>query len=333
LVLALSLAPGSVAAQKWPPPNAVVIVPNPVDFYGLGSRQTIEIQVEDVFSFFGADFTLTFDPNLLKVVGVESGPDWGHADQSGAPQVLAGAGTLTYVNTRFTDPLLMRDSITLARVTFESVSVGGTSGTFNLTVNGSDGPAPGVPPWTLSTTAAYNVFFASFGSIGQALWPQPVTVHEWIPVHVTDSAGNAIGMDYTDASGLYPTMGLFPPVPANGQIRINPITSRIYSWGYGRIPALETRLTGCPAGMNSAHTVQLVGGDVAPLHPQVQGDNKIDISDLVLTASRFNQPWLDSNGDGWNDGDVDQDGLVNITDIVIIANNYGMKGPICEPCP
>jgi hypothetical protein len=328
---------GSVAAQKWPPPLAAVIEPDPVDFYGLGSRQTIEVQVKEVYSFFAADFTLTFDPTLIKVVSVESGPDWGHANQSGAPLIQVGVGTVTYANTRFSDPILMVDSITLARITFESVSagaVGGIAGAFTLTTNVADGTGAFNPVPSMGTLA-YTIFTAS-GIAGQALWPSPVVApnHWYIPVQVTDLSGNVLGQDYTDGDGFYPTLGIFPAMPANGQIRINPITSGIFFWGWGRIPALETRLTGCPAGMNvPAHSVRLVGGDVAPLHPGVQGDNKIDISDLVLAASRFNMPVIDTNGDNWNDGDVNNDGLVNITDIVIIANNYGMRGPICESCP
>ena len=338
LVLVLSLMPGSgVAAQKWPPPLEAVIVPDPVEFYGLGSRQTIEVQVKEVYSFFAADFTLTFDPTLIKVVSVKSGPDWGHADQSGAPQVQVGAGTITYMNTRFSNPLLMLDSITLASVTFESVSagaVGGIAGNFTLTTNVADGTGAfnPVPP---AGPLGYTVFTAS-GIAGQALWPLPVVPgnHAWIPVQMTDAAGNVIALDTTDPNGFYPSLGLFPAMPANGQIRANPMTSGIYWWGAGRIPALETRLTGCPAGMNTtAHTVRLVGGDVAPIHPGVTGDNKIDILDLVLSASRFNMPGVDTNADLWTDGDVNNDGLVDITDIVIIANNYGKKGPICEACP
>ena len=72
---------------------------------------------------------------------------------------------------------------------------------------------------------------------------------------------------------------------------------------------------------------------VAPLHPGVTGDNVINISDLVLAASRFNQPVQDINADNWVDGDVNNDGVVDITDIVIIATNFGLKGPICEDCP
>jgi hypothetical protein len=334
-VLALSLLPiGSVAAQKWPPPLQAVIEPDPVEFYGLGSRQTIEVQVKEVYSFFAADFTLTFNPLDIIVVSVESGPDWGHADQSGAPLVQVAAGQITYANTRFSGPLLMRDSITLARVTFESVSAGGVAGAFGLTVNVADGTGA-FNPVPVVGALAYTVFPAS-GIAGQALWPLPVVApnHWGIPVQVTDSAGNVLGLDLTDPNGFYPSLGPLPAMPANGQIRINPITSGILPWGTGRIPALETRLTGCPAGMNvPAHSVRLVGGDVAPIHPGVTGDNKINISDLVLCASRFNMPVIDTNADGWWDGDANNDGFVNITDIVIIANNYGKRGPICESCP
>jgi hypothetical protein len=334
-VLVLSLVPVSgVAAQKWPPPLEAVLDPDPVDFYGLGSRQTVEVRVNEVYSFFAADFTLTFDPTHIKVVKVESGPDWGHSDQSGAPLVQVGMGTVTYANTRFSDPLLMLDSIVLAKVTFESVSAGGVGGAFGLTVNVAESTGL-FNPVPVVGALAYNVFPAS-GIAGQALWPLPVVApnHALIPVQVTDKAGNVLGLDYTDGNGFYPSLGVLPAMPDKGQIRINPITSGLFPWGTGRIPALETRLTNCPAGLNyPAHSVRLVGGDVAPIHPGIAGDNKIDISDLVLTASRFNMAVVDVNGDGWWDGDVNNDALVNITDIVIVATNYGMKGPICEDCP
>ena len=44
-------------------------------------------------------------------------------------------------------------------------------------------------------------------------------------------------------------------------------------------------------------------------------------------------PGIDSNGDGWVDGDTNRDGVVNITDIVNIANQFGKTGPISLGCP
>jgi hypothetical protein len=338
LALALALAPTEGASAQWPAPNGYVLEPDPLEFYGMGSRQTVEVQVRKVFGFFAADFTLTFDPTLIKVVGYQTGDAFDHADMSGAPQVQIGTGTVTYVNTRLGDPIPMADSLTLASITFESVSpgaVGGIINAFGVTVNVADRTGTLYPVGPIGGPYNYVMFPAS-GITGQALWPLPVTAgnHAWIPVQITDSAGNEIGLERTNGSGFYPATGVFPAMPANGQIRINPITSALLPWGVGRIPALETRLTNCPASANlGPHTVRLVGGDVAPIHPGVTGDNKIDISDLVLAASRFNQPAQDLNGDGWTDGDVNNNGQVNITDIVVIANNFGKNGPVCEDCP
>jgi hypothetical protein len=346
--VALALLPmDNAAAQKWAPPLEALIVPQTVNFYGLHSQVTVEVVVREVPSFMAADFTLTWSnaPDLT-VVAYESGPDWGHADMSGAPQVTWGpvlpAGwSVTYANTRFSDPLMMVDRLVLARITFESQSPGVTSGQFTLTVNVSDASGTVTQPLNVPATFTYNIWPAA-AVAAQALWPLPdpplpaVRDHSRIPVQMTDSAGNGIGGPVpTTFVGSYPWPIAFPVMPANGQIRINPIQSG-FSWGFGRIPALETRLTNCPAGMTATpHTVRLVGGDVAPLHPQIQGDNKIDILDLTLAASKFDNlnPGTDGNLDGWVDGDVNNDTFVNILDIVVIANNYGKKGPICEACP
>ncbi len=339
LATVLGLAPGSAAAQKWPAPSAAVLDPPTIIFSGLGNRQSVTIEVEQVFSFFAADFTLGFDPTIVRVSKVTSGPAWDHADSSGAPQVqLSPSGVLTYINTRFGSALELQESLALATVTFESVTTVGASSPFSLTVNVAEksGIIHSVP---VTGTFTYEVVPAS-GVRGQALWPKPVTDHSLIPVQVTDKVGNVIGLNVTDVNGFYPDptfspLAPFPIVPQGGQLRINPIAgAHSPPLPKGRIPALETRFTDCPYNPNlAAQSVRLVGGDVAPIHPQIMGDNKIDISDLVLTASRFGTIGTDTNADGWVDGDANRDDTVNILDIVIIANNFGQKGPICLPCP
>lgn len=339
LAMALGLAPGSSAAQKWPPPSDIVLDPPTLVFNGLGDRQSVTVEVEEVFSFFAADFTLGFDNTIIKVVKVTSGPAWDHADSSGAPQVQIGSGVMTYINTRFGSALELEERLELATVTFESVSAVNASGTFSLTANIAEKTGL-IHPITPTLTYTYDVIPAS-GVRGQALWPKPVTDHSLIPVQMTDKAGNTIALGMTDANGYYPDpfgsplLPPFPIMPEGGQLRINPAFLSVSPpLPNGRIPALETRLVDCSYAVNlAAESVRLVGGDVAPLQAAIMGDNKIDISDLVLTASRFGSSGIDTNGDGWVDGDVNRDDTVNILDIVIIANNFGQTGPICLPCP
>jgi hypothetical protein len=61
--------------------------------------------------------------------------------------------------------------------------------------------------------------------------------------------------------------------------------------------------------------ITLPGGDVT-------GDNRIDIADVALLASRY----------GTADvlADFNADGRVDIVDLVIIAGNYARQGPVME---
>jgi len=163
---------------------------------------------------------------------------------------------------------------------------------------------------------------------GNSITTNAISVRQvGIPVQMTNSAGLPIAQRMTLPDGKYPDAP-WPPMPPSGQIRINPMV-------LGRAPTLETRLVDCPAKPNlTPRRVSLVCGDVAPAHPSgMTGDNAIDIGDLVLCSSRFMLPGIDRNGDGWIDGDTNGDGVVNITDIVIIANQFGKAGPISLDCP
>ena len=336
LALALSLLPGgSVSAQKHPPPT-VVLLPNPTLFNGLDDTQVVDVQLKGVFNFFAADFRLSFPATQLQVVQVESGP----AFDGMAPIVRVDGsgtvGTVEFANTRLGNPILWSDRLTLARITFRAVVPGPIGGVF-----GFPAPLPRViaPDATITTAVLAGTYTftvqpaAAAGVRGQALWgslPQPPAAsHAGTPVHITTAGGGMVLATATGNRGYYPpgNIGSIPSVPAGGQIHINPLTS-------GRIPALETALKDCPNTPNlTPHTVVLVMGDVAPLLPGRTGNNTIDIQDLVVSATRFGQPALDTNGDGWWDGDVDNNAIVNILDIVVIANNFGDTGPVVESCP
>lgn len=340
LMLALSLAPGgTVAAQKaTPQPLAVEVSPNPLLFSGEGDRQTVEVQATEVFNFFSANFRLWFNPTLIKVVSWTSGSAFGG---QGIPVVTVHPfGWIDFSNTRVSGPIAYADRLTLATITFESVVPGPVafqlwppqsfarifqpSGSCWHFGGGAAAPcvATGLP--FPQAGSGYFVGVAA-GVIGRALWESTSAPnwHAGIPVQLADGAGGLVPpVRWTNVGGLY---GGWASMPAGGQLRINPLIN-------DRIPALETRLKDCPAGPLGAPTVTLVGGDVAPLYTDKTGDNAINIQDLVVCAFNFGAS-VDTNGDGYTDGDVDRNNIVNIFDIVLIAGNYGKTGPIYESCP
>ncbi|MBN1937519.1 MAG: hypothetical protein JW934_22870 [Anaerolineae bacterium] len=83
---------------------------------------------------------------------------------------------------------------------------------------------------------------------------------------------------------------------------------------------LTTVVEGCT--VNPGETAWMP--DITLLGGDLNGDGVIDISDLVIGAANFNtgDPMSDINGDG----------LVDIFDIVLIGKNFGLTGPIIEMC-
>jgi hypothetical protein len=332
LMLALSLVPSGGVSATVPVPNTEIF-PNPVLFNGLGDTQVVEVRFTEVFNFFAADFRIRFPAWQLQVVSVESGDAF-----DGLPPVVridgVGAwGEIEFANTRLGDPILWADSLTLAKITFRSVVAGPSGGPF---VWAPPPPRIIAPDGTVriatTTPAGFTIQPAAAAGVrGQALWESTVAPnwHADIPVRISTDGGGLVLATTTGPGGYYPplTTGSIPSVPAGGQIHINPVVP-------GRIPALETSLKNCPNTVNlTPHTVTLVGGDVAPLSPNRTGNNVINVVDLVVSAARFGQPAVDSNTDGFTDGDANRDNQVNIQDIVIIANNFNTNGPIVESCP
>jgi len=57
-------------------------------------------------------------------------------------------------------------------------------------------------------------------------------------------------------------------------------------------------------------------------------DNVVDLNDLIFLANHYGQ----AGGAGWGDGDFDFNGIVDLNDLILLANNYGGTAP-AEPVP
>ena len=73
---------------------------------------------------------------------------------------------------------------------------------------------------------------------------------------------------------------------------------------------LTINTTDTPVDLNGGSPLRLLGGDI-------NGDDQINIQDLVLIGVRFGRT-VDS-------ADINGDGKVNIQDLAIAAGNFGLK--------
>ena len=60
------------------------------------------------------------------------------------------------------------------------------------------------------------------------------------------------------------------------------------------------------------------GKSAAPLPGDANGDGKVDINDLTIVLTNYDQ-----TGMTWSQGDFNGDGKVDINDLTIVLTNYG----------
>lgn len=133
LIVALLGAPGGLVVAAGP----VVKVSPTSSSVAVGSEVAVNITVQDVTNLFGAEFHLTFDPNLLEVVDADagtSGVQIGIGDFLSADFVAQNVadnttGVIDFGISQMSPHGAVSGSGTLATITFK----GKTGGTANLT--------------------------------------------------------------------------------------------------------------------------------------------------------------------------------------------------------
>lgn len=84
----------------------------------------------------------------------------------------------------------------------------------------------------------------------------------------------------------------------------------------GYLYAMQTEVAVSGGVTTTLHTVMLIGGDA-------DGDDDIDIHDLMLLAADFGLPVPP----GDSRADINGDGIVNIFDLVLVGTSYGLMSP------
>jgi len=106
----------------------------------------------------------------------------------------------------------------------------------------------------------------------------------------------------------------------------------------------EAELDAGPAGSDSMAQFTWYAGSIAwtPINPSVlmglyavplsgdaNHDGSVDVSDLGILATNYGVP----SGAAWSDGDFTDDGAVDVSDLGILATNYGTGAVESVPEP
>ena len=295
--LVLSLVPGGVLAQEKSP--TIVFVAPASQAIGVGDLATVEVRVQNVADFYGVQFELRFNPALLDGVSIEEGP---------ALTSLPAGGYMTTQKdfagdrARFAASLVgqppLNGDLHLATITFRGRAIGNSPLTWaNLLLANDVGASI---PYIARTG---NIAVTDLIDIVGYAHMQGRTDHSGIDVEVS---GPIVADVVTAADGLYELVN---------------VRAGRYEFLFEHDMYLATRLRNCDTGSGTEFrppTVTLVAGDL-------NRDQRIDILDLTRCAGAF--------GTADPDADINDDGVVNLFDLVLIGANFGQVGPVVVTCP
>lgn len=295
--LVLGMVPGGVLADEYKAPAIVRLSIAPASI-GIGDLATVEVWVDSVDDFYGAQFKLQYNPAILDGVSVLPGPVAFPAGSSMVTQQTFAGNQVLFAASRVSVPPLPDNSnVLVATITFRGRSLGTSSFVWNELLLASDLGA-NIPylSRTGSITVADTINVVGFAHM------QGRTNHAGISV---DFSGPIFGTTTTDGLGRY----------------TGNVPTGTYQVLFEHDLYLATRLQNCIVGAGTVYhppTVTLVAGDLIK-------DGQINIQDLTKCAGAFGSP--DPTAD------VNADGVVNLFDLVLIGVNFGQTGPIVVICP
>ncbi len=316
------LASGSAdnTIRLWKLPAKVSITPSPMESPAIGEQFSINITITKGKTVGGYQLTLGFDPTALRYVTSINGDYL--TEGSYFVQPIVSNDKVTLGSTNFAN-VSSGDGI-LATITFEVVDV--KESTLDLSgviLTDSDGnrmshlvgggkiveppPVPSaavvsVTPSSVLSPARHQLLSLNVDIVGgqnianyRLVWDYDGTVLE----RISSSAGNFLAGGVGNGDGT-----LFTGTFKVHYVKASTVSVSghfIGTDGLRYIPTFESAAV------------------VEPLFGDVNRDGQVNISDLVLVSSSFNQRVSEEG----NPADVNEDDVVNIVDLVKVAGVIG----------
>lgn len=323
VVLCIGILP--IAASLWAPnifktsdTTLLVNPPNVIhETLVLGKRFSINISVANVVDLKGYQLELSFNTTMLDVVGVKFLPEENMPVQNCIVDDSAG---VVWINATYEgDSITTDDPVTLTIVTFKMMAYGECSLHLYDTnlVNSSGNP--------ISHDAVDGMVVIRFHDI--AVINVSLSINETYfgrVVNVTVNARNkgnsvenfTVSIYHNDTLfGTYEVINLAPH--SNTTITFSWNTSDVVA-GYSYV--IKTEASTIPHEANTTNNI-FVGGEIKiKIIGDVNGDNVVDINDLIA----WDMAWGSIEGEvNWNpQADINGDGTVDNNDGILIVQNY-----------
>jgi hypothetical protein len=298
LVLVVTLASTTLVAAQ----GIHVGLRGPVEVY-LGDQAVIEVWVEAVSDFYGAQLTLAYDGGIVQAVSVEPGSAFtDFPDEYEVAKADIVSDTVSFAATLLRVPKAgpLQGDLQLAVITFEGVDLGQSFLDF-VEVKLSDSAGNAIP-------------FTS--------WDGAIDV---IPP-LTKLIGNAYMEGRTDHSGIGVTLMSDPVMTTttniSGTYTFDNVPAGVYSVTMSAdlyLDAMAINVEVLDNETNYACDVTMLGGDLVK-----DANERIDIADLAKCASHFETDNAEA--------DVNADGIVDVYDLVLLGKNFMLTGPTVTSC-
>jgi hypothetical protein len=265
----------------------------------VGDTAVVSVWANEVTDFYGAQFSLSFDENVLEGVSVEPGSVFtDNPDEYEVAQAEIVSGTVDFAAALLRVPkagpftgnaevavisFTAVNTATCSALAFGEVKLSDSSGE-PIAFTTVDGCIDVVEPPPQETTLTGYAFLEGRDDSSDIL---------------VELAGAAVLSTTTDISGTYAFVGL----PAGTY-------TMTLSYG-GFLPIEVPDVVVVADSINTLCSYMLLAGDVT-------GDGVVDILDLVMVGNNFGGPGPD--------GDVNGDGIVDIYDLVLVGKNFKLEG-------
>jgi len=282
----------------------------------VGMTTTMDIEIQGASNLYGAEVHISYDPTILTVEDADAGTfgvqigvgTFPFPDYVASNSVDTVAGTIVLATNQVEPRPPAAGTGIMGTITFRALSLGTSPVTF-ASVDLSDSDALPLPAASLDGSVEVLGGGLLIGQVTFQGRPSPPHLHWVCPLSVTLSyPGNPMpALVFPAVADTFGTFTVPLVLTDTFDVRVRDLHSLLnvkrdvdIYWG---VP---------PVAMG-----ELVEGDC-------NGDNSVNVSDLVILANAYDAIVGDPNWDPR--ADLDNDGAIDVSDLVLMAANYDLSG-------